>query len=204
MDHIQKLAALFAEFPGIGRRQSQRFVFFLLKQNRSYIRELTTLINSLEENAFLCARCQRFFMKKHNDATMCVTCVDTTRDRTLLMVVERDSDLEAIEKSGTFTGTYFVLGGILPILEKDPESKIRIGQLMRLIERESMDIKEIILAGAVTPESEHTIEFVRTTIQELVERNYIKITTLGRGLSTGTELEYSDADTLAHALKNRS
>ncbi len=204
MDSISKLASLFAEFPGIGSRQSRRFVYFLLKQNKSYINELIRAIESLEGAIMQCNRCHRYFTKKFPAAPdRCTICSDETRDHNTLMVVEKDSDLEAIERSGTYQGTYFILGGILPILEKNPASKIRINDLMQLIEAESMDIKEIILACAVTPESEHTAEYVRETIAPTTNTHLISVTTLGRGLSTGTELEYSDAETLRYALEGR-
>lgn len=204
MDPIQKLSALFAEFPGIGTRQSRRFVYFLLKQSRSYRKELVSLIESLEGSVLECPRCHRYFMKKYDTREdRCVTCADSGRDRSLLMVVEKDSDLEAIERSGTYHGTYFILGGTLPILEKDPASRIKIGALRSLIEDESMSLKEIILACAITPESEHTAEYVRESIESIAHDHLISITTLGRGLSTGTELEYSDAETLRYALEGR-
>ena len=204
MDQIQKLAGLFAEFPGIGSRQSKRFVYFLLKQNKGYIRELVHLIESLEGSVLECDRCHRYFMKKYAAAgPRCTICTDTGRDRTILMVVEKDSDLEAIERSSTYQGTYFILGGVLPMLEKNPAAKIRVNELGALIGEEFEELKEVILACAVTPESEHTADYVRTEITKLCEQNYIKITELGRGLSTGTELEYSDAETLRYALEGR-
>ena len=204
MDQIQKLANLFAEFPGIGSRQSKRFVYFLLKQNKSYIKELVRLIESLEGSVLECERCHRYFMKNYAEAgPRCTICTDTGRDRTILMVLEKDSDLDAIERSSTYQGTYFVLGGILPMLEKNPTAKIRVNELSTLIGVEFSELKEVIIACAVTPESEHTADYVRTEITKLCEQNYIKITELGRGLSTGTELEYSDAETLRYALEGR-
>ena len=204
MDPIAKLALLFAEFPGIGSRQSRRFVYFLLKKNKGYINELVSLIESLGDAVAECTRCHRYFMKKYDGApSLCAICTDSARDKSLLMVVEKDSDLEAVERSGLYLGTYFILGGILPILEKNPESKIRINELMRLVEKESMDIKEVILACAVTPESEHTAEYVHDQIAPIAESHLITLSTLGRGLSTGTELEYSDAETLRYALEGR-
>jgi recombination protein RecR len=204
MDPIHRLAQLFSEFPGIGTRQSKRFVYFLLKQNRSYIDELVRQIQALEQNILECARCHRYFTKRFATAgPTCGICSDQERDRSILMVVEKDSDLEAIEKSGTYSGTYFVLGGTLPILEKEPEKRIRVELLTALIEEEYSDLKEVILACAVTPESEHTAEYVREYITPIAETNFIKLTSLGRGLSTGTELEYSDAETLRYALEGR-
>ncbi len=204
MDPINKLAALFAEFPGIGGRQSKRFVYYLLKRDKAYINELARQIQSLDGSVSRCIRCYRYFMKKHSDALeYCSICIDTTRDHSILMIVEKDSDLEALERSGTYKGLYFVLGGTLPILEKAPGTIIRINQLLTLVEQEKETIKEIILACAVTPESEHTAEFVEHSLQHTVEGSSISITHLGRGLSTGTELEYSDKETLRYALEGR-
>lgn len=203
MDPIHKLAALFAQFPGIGSRQSRRFVYFLLKQQKSYVKELASLIETIEEAVTECERCHRYFMKKHDEGRNCSICIDQGRERRLLMVLEKDSDLDALERSGTYRGLYFVLGGTLPLLEKYPESKIRIKALRKLVEEEFASIKEIIFAFAVTPESEHTAAFVRDEIEPIANKNLMQISTLGRGLSTGTELEYSDAETLRYALEGR-
>jgi recombination protein RecR len=204
MDSIDKLAALFAQFPGIGTRQAHRFVYHLLKREEGYVRELIRGMESLRHSVTACTSCARFFVKKHDGAMLCSICANPGRDNTVLMVVEKDADLEAVEKSGTYQGKYFVLGGALPILEKNPEDRIRIRQLTALVtERLSKGLREIIIATAFTPESEHTADYVRTTIAALFADNEIKITTLGRGLSTGTELEYSDAETLRYALEGR-
>lgn len=204
MDPLNKLATLFAEFPGIGSRQSRRFVHFLLKRDRAYIAEFVRLIEELKSSVFECARCHHYFTKKYSGAgARCEICADPTRDHATLMIVEKDSDLEAVEGSGTYRGCYFVLGGTLPILEKNPETKIRINELSRLLEKNSKELKEVILACAVTPESEHTAEYVKNAISPFIKDHGVTITSLGRGLSTGTELEYSDAETLRHALGGR-
>lgn len=203
MDPIQKLASLFAQFPGIGSRQSRRFVYFLLRQNRAYIKELIAAIDALEKTIDECPRCHRYFTKKQYSGALCTACDDLKRDHTLLMVIEKDADLEAVERSGTYNGTYFILGGILPTLEKHPESAIRINELLALVETENATLREIILACAVTPESEHTAEYLHTALSPITEKYTIALTMLGRGLSTGTELEYSDRDTLRYALEGR-
>lgn len=203
MDPLHRLAELFAQFPGIGGRQSKRFVYFLLRQPKAYVDELITLIGSLESAVATCERCRRFFTRKHADTNICDICSDPGRDTGVLLVVERDADVEAIERSGTYHGRYFVLGGTLPILEKDPPSKIRIKALLRLLSTKDDKTNELILACAMTPEGEHTAEYVRTALADVAEKRGIKITGLGRGLSTGTELEYSDAETLRWALEGR-
>jgi recombination protein RecR len=204
MDSINKLAGLFAEFPGIGSRQSKRFVHYLLRRDRAYLAELARQIASLQEVVFECMMCHRYFMKKFPDAPLlCLICQDADRDHATLMVVEKDSDLEALERSGTYKGLYFVLGGLLPILEKEPNRKIRIDALLSRIVKENDNLNEVIIACAVTPESEHTAQYIQTMISPHLNSTMTKITHLGRGLSTGTELEYSDADTLRYALEGR-
>lgn len=203
MDPVDKLAALFAEFPGIGTRQSKRFVYFLLKKNKAYVAELVALIRSLERSVSECVRCHRYFMNKHAEGRECSLCADPSRDRSQLLILERDADLDAMEKSGIYRGCYFVLGGTLPLLEKEPDAKIRTKELARLLREHSGEVREIILACAMTPEGEHTAEYVRNVIAPLSEEYGMTMTALGRGLSTGTELEYSDADTLRYALLGR-
>lgn len=204
MDPINRLAGLFAEFPGIGTRQSKRFVYYLLKRDRAYIKELVHAIETIGETIFECTMCHRYFTKKHPQAgSACLICIDPQRDKKTLMIVEKDSDLEALERSGTFKGLYFVLGGSLPILEKEPNRKIRINALIERIKHDNDDLDEVIIACAVTPESEHTAEYIEANISPLLNPTMTKITHLGRGLSTGTELEYSDADTLRYALEGR-
>jgi recombination protein RecR len=122
------------------------------------------------------------------------------------MIIARDSDLEAVEKSGVYNGLYFVLGGIVPILEKEPEKRVRLKELKRRVHGDPISGKlaEIILSMSVTPDGEHTAEVVRVFLEKNAASSKIKITVLGKGLSTGTELEYSDTETLKNALKNRA
>lgn len=121
------------------------------------------------------------------------------------MIVARDADLEAIEKSHSYNGFYFVLGGTVPILEKEPEKKIRSKALTGLVKKRAAEgLKEIIIAASVNAEGENTADFVAKLLTPIIAQFNIKLSGLGRGLSTGTELEYSDADTIKNALKNRS
>lgn len=117
-----------------------------------------------------------------------------------MLIVEKDVDLENVRKSGAHKGYYFVLGGLLPILEENPDSRIRIGDLRERLTKDTK-IKEVILALTTNSLGDNTSDYLRTEISKLGRR--IKISTLGRGLSTGAELEYSDHNTLSHALKNR-
>ncbi|MFA5987369.1 MAG: toprim domain-containing protein [Candidatus Paceibacterota bacterium] len=125
------------------------------------------------------------------------------------MIVAKDIDLENIKRSGAYTGRYFVLGGLLPILEKHPEEKIRTTKLKDLLTTtlEKDNLREVIVALSANPEGDYTADFLKKYIGDIASATnpstQIKISVLGRGLSTGTELEYSDSDTIKNALKNR-
>lgn len=190
------------KFPGIGTRQAKRFVYFLLAQNPHYVDALAREISELQKNIAQCTSCFRFFPHK-GTSSICNVCVDDA-DSSTLMVVEKDTDFDSVRRSGSYAGRYFILGGTIPVLEKDPASKIRIRELLERIEGSASEgLTEIILALSVNPEGDFTRDYVTKTLTPLVGQLGITITTLGRGLSTGTELEYSDGDTLRHALKNR-
>ena len=117
----------------------------------------------------------------------------------MLMVVPRDIDLESVERSGSYKGHYFVLGGALPILEKEPEKKIRIIELETKVKR-SPELKELVLAMNANNDGEHTADYIK----EKLSSAGLVISILGRGLSTGTELEYADPETLKSAFLHRT
>ena len=152
----------------------------------------------------MCEDCMRFFQKKGGQSSLCSICADQTRDQTTLMLVQRDVDLESVEKNGGFRGIYFVLGGSVPILEKEPEKKIRINELKIFVNKKiKAGLKEIILGVNWNPEGENTANFVTKVLNTECLTKEIKMTHLGKGLSMGSELEYTDSDTLKNALKNR-
>lgn len=202
MDAIDKLTDIFKEFPGIGERQARRFVYFLMFKNGSYGENLSKLITELKKEVAQCKECFRFFVIKNNKGSLCEICADPNVDASQLMVVEKDSDLESVRKSRVYHGKYFILGGLVPIVEKDTKSRIRIEELKNKI-KNSKSLKEVILAFSLNPQGDHTDQYVREQINDITEKSGIKISSLGRGLSTGTELEYSDNETLKNALKNR-
>lgn len=198
MNDIDKLTEYFREFPGIGPRQAKRFVYFLLRKNEQYSRELAALIPQVRRSVSVCGECFKYFTKSNN-FNICEIC-SQNRDQALLMIVARDTDLEAIEKSNGFHGYYFVLGGQLPILEEDAQKFIRFKELVSAIEKKKeKGLSEIILALSANPDGDNTVNFLKN---KLVDSG-LKISTLGRGLSTGSELEYADKDTIKNALENR-
>jgi recombination protein RecR len=205
MSSIEKLTEIFSKFPGIGPRQAKRFVYFLLAQNPEFVQNLSASLSDLHNDILQCASCFRFFQKDLSGKNLCPTCKDPERDASALLVVEKDVDLENIQKMHAWNGFYFVLGGSLPILEKDPSRKIRSKELFYAVQDRAKDasLKEIVLAMSANVEGENTLAYLSKILAPLAEKYSLKISTLGRGLSTGTEIEYSDADTFKNALENR-
>ncbi|MDD3531144.1 MAG: toprim domain-containing protein [Candidatus Pacebacteria bacterium] len=197
MDHIDELAKAFARLPGIGPRQGKRFVYHLLSVPSAERTKFSELISSLGKEVRQCPECMRFY--NGTTAMVCIYCSDTRRDDTQLMLVEKDQDLAAVERAGTYRGRYFVLGGVLTLSGK---GAIREKELIRITEKRLQgNLSEIVLALSATSEGEHTSDRVRELLAPY--RNHLKISELGRGLATGSELEYSDPETLRAALTNR-
>lgn len=200
-DTPRRLIEWFVRFPGIGPKQAKRFVYFLAAQNRASLRELADLILRLPNDMVQCASCFRFAARGSSE--QCDICASTVRDDSLLMILSHDADLEAVERSRTYTGRYFVLGGLLSPLDKEPEAKVRLRELLARVTVLRPTLREIIIALPAHAEGDYSAIALRDHLMSPLEGTSVTISVLGRGLSTGTEIEYSDSETLEHALKNR-
>lgn len=197
-DPIERLVSLFERFPGIGLRQAGRFVQFLLRSSPAVRRELIDAVQSLGGSVRQCAECMRYFSGKEK---VCGICSNPQREHHSLAVVASDSDLAALERSGTFRGQYFVLGGTISLVSEKTNG-LRIKQLLAsLPDRVKAGLNEIILAFPANPEGDATAVRVREECREIVSPD-MRITALGRGLSTGSELEYADPETIKSALES--
>ncbi|MBP6881722.1 MAG: recombination protein RecR [Candidatus Pacebacteria bacterium] len=203
MNNLDKLISLFEQFPGVGARQAKRFAFHILTMNESDSGELSRLIAELRGSVVECASCHRFFVTQTGNT--CNICTSANRDHGRLLVVERDSDVQAIERAGAYDGLYFVLGGTVPLLNTGENNRLRAGALKATVEtRLPSGLFEVILGFSINPDGENTARFVESILRPLLEETNIKITYLGRGLSTGSELEYADTETIKNALRNRA
>ena len=203
MDPAQKLIKIFSEFPGIGPKQAKRFVYFLLTRQKGYVEEISKLFFDLKTQMKICSECFRYF-NSDKEEKVCRICANKNRDISTLLVVSRDVDFENVERSGGYTGRYFIIGGTIPILDKEPERKIRIKELISQVEKMSKNgLKEVILGLDANTEGEYTEDYIKGILKAFSDKFGFKISTLGRGLSTGTELEYSDSDTIKSAIGNR-
>jgi recombination protein RecR len=195
-DRVEDLARSFERLPGIGPRQAKRFVYFLLQVSQHDRNRMSDLIRDLNTDVRQCEECLRFWSGAGN---LCNYCTDPNRDDAILMLVEKDQDLLAVERANAYRGRYFVLGGVLTLSGK---GHIRERELVDRVDRRIKNgLKEIVLALSATSEGEHTADRVRELLTPL--REHVTLSALGRGLATGVELEYADAPTLSGALQNR-
>lgn len=203
---IQKLIELFSKFPGIGPRQAARFAFFLFKENHTFIEELQAALKEVRDRVSVCEQCFRTMELEEDMARLCSFCRDARRDRSLIAVVEKESDMQNMEKSGAYHGLYHVLSGVISPLDADSPKKIRLRELYERVERTLIggDPCEIILATNSTTEGDTTALYIERILSPLKDKHpSLKITRLGRGLSLGSELEYIDEITIKNALTNR-
>ncbi len=186
-----------AEFPGIGPRQARRIVQFLLAKDAQYRNSLSELVKDIRNQISQCSVCFRF--DDMNGDKTCKICADKNRNRALLMVVEKDVDIEGVEASGAYKGLYFVLGGLMALTERKKGNTVRSNELMVRIQKNNLS--EVIFALSTTAEGDYTARELANKIKNL---HPITITLLGRGLSVGAEIEYADAETIRNALQNRT
>lgn len=170
---------------------AERIVLYLFKQDAE---KLQNFAESLEELPRL-KSCTRCFHIAEDE--LCGICADTRRDQAALCVVEEPLDVIAIERIGIYHGLYHVLGGVLESGKNDNSGNLRITELLHRVEGD--DIKEVILATNPTTEGDLTALYLKKKL----EPHQVKITRIGRGLSTGGDIEYADELTLSSALTNR-
>ncbi len=198
MRTIHDLTEKLSRLPGLGPRQARRVVQFLLARDASYRKDLAHLIEEVGARAHACVRCGRF--DEIPVSTKCRICSDSGRDSKLLILVEHDVDIDAIEASSMYGGYYFVLGGHYTLSKtRSRGPQPRTEELVSLLQKEVPT--ELIFALAATPEGDYTAAEIASKLRASFPA--LKLSTLGRGLSVGAELEYADPETLRSALKNR-
>lgn len=135
------------------------------------------------------------------DGKLCPICQNSSRNKNLLCIVEKESDLLSLESTKKFNGLYFILGGTFATMRKEDMSQLRIDELKKRIK--GNNFSEIIVALNPTPEGRTTSVLVENTIKEVIPSPTFKITHLAKGIPVGGELEYADEETLESALEGR-
>jgi len=194
---FQEIAKLFQKLPGVGPRAAVRIVLSLLDRPQVELDELGGAISQLKDRVRQCREC---FNVSEND--VCPVCHDQRRDPKMIMVVEKVTDLQSVERAGLWRGLYHVLGGaIAPVDNVGPE-QLRIPELAARVDRfmQQLGSIELVLATNPTSSGEMTAMYLRDLFRGMPG---VRTTRLARGLASGTHLEYADEITLRHALESR-
>ncbi|MDR2865308.1 MAG: recombination mediator RecR [Spirochaetaceae bacterium] len=192
MNSIDALIALLSKLPGIGKKSAGRLAYHILESDRSYAQLLAGQLAALHDIIKHCSLCGSW-----TESDPCPICADSTRDASLICVVERSQDVRVIEDSKEFRGRFHVLGGLIAPLEGINPDDLTIGRLIHRISREN--IHEVILALNPTVEGDTTSLY----IQKMLEESPITLTRLASGLPVGGDLEYADRLTLSRSFRGR-
>jgi recombination protein RecR len=186
---IQELSRL----PGLGRKSASRITYYLLKADESRVESLVQAISHLKKDISLCSVCGNY-----SEGDPCPICRDSSRDQSVICVIEDAKDIPTIEATREFRGLYHVLGGVISPLHGVSPDKLRIQQLMERISRQP--VSEVIIATNPTVEGDTTALYVS---QCLRDKN-IQVSRIALGLPVGGDLEYADKLTLSQAIRGRT
>jgi len=189
---LDALVDALRRLPGVGEKSARRMALHLLQHDRSGAQRLALSLQAAVANVRHCARCHTF-----TESEVCGICADGQRDARLLCVVETPADQSAMERTGSYAGYYFVLMGRLSPLDGIGVHDIGLQALLnRAVEG---SVEEVIVATNFTAEGEATAH----AVSEALKARGLRVTRLSRGVPVGSELEYVDLGTIAHALVDR-
>jgi recombination protein RecR len=189
---LDALIEALRRLPGIGVKSAQRLAFHLLQHDREGAQRLAQALQAASTSVRHCERCHTF-----TEAPVCDICLDAARDARQLCVVETPADQAALERTGSYRGLYFVLMGRLSPLDGVGTRDIGAHELLQ---RATDGVtEEVIIATSFTAEGEATGH----VLSEALKARGLKVTRLARGVPIGSELEYVDLGTIAHALSDR-
>ena len=190
---LTKLVEQFERLPGIGHKTAQRLAYYVLQLPKEKAQAFSQAITDAHEQVKYCSICKNF-----TDQDVCSICSDSTRDHSVICVVEDPRDVFALERTGEFHALYHVLHGtISPVHDIGPED-IYIKELLERLQKGG--VNEVIMANNATVEGELTAMYLSKLIKPLG----IKVTRLAYGIPVGGDLEYADEVTLTRALEGRS
>lgn len=198
--NIENFKRSFSRLPGVGLKTSERLAFYILAEPKEYAEHLAKAIIELKENSRICSQCGNI-----SESDPCIICINPTRDKSLICVVETALDIYAIEATGSYKGLYFVLGGLISPLNGITPSDLNFSGLLRQIK--TNDVIEVIVAMSATTEGDTTAMYIRSVIDEgfgdTIGTTKPKITSLARGIPMGTDLQYAGKISLSQAIKHR-
>lgn len=189
---IQKLLDELERLPGIGPKSAQRIAYWILNEDRVDATRLAQAIIEVKDTVHFCARCFNYAQDE-----LCDICASSKREQNTICVVSEPRDIPPIERTGTFSGVYHVLGGALSPLEGIGPDDLHIAELLARLNDPS--ISEVILATNPNIEGETTASYLARLIKPLG----VKVSRLASGLPVGGDLEFADEVTLGRAIEAR-
>ena len=189
---IEKLIEQLMKLPGIGRRSAQRIVFHILEASKEDAASLAEAVSNVKSSVRFCSVCNNF-----SETEVCAICSSEKRDKKVICVVENPKDVENVERSGTYHGTYHVLLGAISPLEGRGPHDLKVDGLIDRIKKGY--VEEVVIATDSDTEGEATAIFLTKLIRPLG----VRVMRIGIGLPVGSNLEYADPATLARALEGR-
>lgn len=191
--YLEHAVEQFSSLPSIGKRTALRLVLNLLKRSDEEVEQFALTFQQLKQNVKSCTKCGNI-----SDVEVCSICANSNRNHRLICVVEDIRDVMAIESTATYSGVYHVLGGIISPMDGIGPNDLFLEPLIEKVTSERVD--EVILALSPTMEGDTTNFYL---YKKLVASE-VKITTLSRGISVGSELQYADELTLSRSIQQRT
>lgn len=189
---LDTAVAELSKLPGVGRKTALRLALHLLRRQESEVDALGNALINMRHGVRYCERCHNI-----SETEVCPICSDRRRDVSVVCVVETVKDVLAVEATRQYNGLYHVLGGVIAPLDGIGPSELEIESLIERVEKD--EVKEVILALSATMEGDTTSFYI---FRKLADLN-VKVTVLARGVSVGSELEYTDELTLGRSILNR-
>lgn len=196
-DALTQLVHELSKLPGIGEKSATRLAYHLLNADSERVKRLTEALLRAKANIRLCSSCFTY-----TETEICEICSDHKRSQDAICIVERPSDVRAVEAAGKFRGSYHVLHGTLSPVEGISPEQLKLDALLRRVDgwiRENSANKEVILALNPSVEGEATALYIIRLLRPLG----VRVTKIAYGLPMGGSLEYADRTTIGRALDNR-
>jgi len=189
---LENLVYNISQLSGIGKRSALRIALEILRKPKEYSRDLSESIFDFKNEIKFCLECHNI-----SDKDICDLCSDSSRDKSILCIVEDIRDVIAIENTNLYNGLYHVLGGVISPIEGIGPEDLKISSLEnRIIDGK---VEEVIFALSSTIEADTTSFYIYKILKKLD----IKVSVLARGIPVGDQLEYTDEVTLARSIQNR-
>ena len=197
---LQKAIDFFEKLPGIGPKTAKRLGFYLLRMPEAELQDISKHLADLKQSTMYCTRCFNL-----SEEELCPICQDTSRDQSLVAVVEDVLDLLSFETGDHYNGLYHVLHGRIDPLNYIGPDDLYIPQFIDRMRDEGDAVTEIILATNPNTEGDATAMFIKKRLLEMFngEADRVKITRLAYGLPIGADLEFADYMTIKRSMEGR-